>query len=175
MSKYCSLILFVILTYTQTCFSQEKPDTVQLKRNSVYIELVGNTGLLSVNYDRILYHKNNFKLAGSVGFSIFPSNTCPVLFPIEINGLYGKTKHYFEYGIGFTPVIYLGPEGGDPAAIILLRFGYRYQKTNGGLFFKIGFTPVIQRADDKFGTLGFTPSAGLSFGWTFKNRKNQIE
>jgi len=167
MNRHSIFILFVIFTSTQTSFSQGNKDTTQIKRNSLYIEIGGNTGSYSINYDLIICHKNNFKLTGRVGFSILPTNTCPTVFPIELNGLYGKTKQYFEYGIGYSPIIYLGKNKEKSSDLILARLGYRYQKTDGGLFFRIGFTPIIKNADDEFGQFRFTPWFGVSIGKTF--------
>jgi len=47
---------------------------------------------------------------------------------------------------------------------IPIRIGYRYQKPNGGLFYKIGFTPLLSKSYPIFGE-GFSiiPWAGLAF------------
>ena len=48
---------------------------------------------------------------------------------------------------------------------ILLRLGYRYQKSQGGLFMRAAFTPIIYDSSNE--GYGFLPWAGLGMGVSF--------
>ncbi|PZV80344.1 hypothetical protein CLV31_112111 [Algoriphagus aquaeductus] len=70
---------------------------------------------------------------------------------IEVSGLLGRGKHHFKLGIGGTPHIATSlnfnaetSELEDKlvfSSLIPLRIGYRYQKPEGGFFFRVGYTP----------------------------------
>ena len=161
---YCAI--FFCFIHSSFVFAVNTEENSK-RKNSFYLEMGGNAGTYSINYDLIFYHKNQFSIGGRAGFAIIPTNTCPTVFPVEIYGLYGKSKHYFEYGLGYSPVIYLGKNSLEPSEMLLFRLGYRYQKKQGGFMFRAGFTPIVKNADDKIGEFRFTPFAGISLGWTF--------
>jgi len=126
-----------------------------VKKNTVFLELLGNGGYYSLNYDRILKSEEKWKLAGRVGGSYYNSfdvfNEHSVSMPLELSYLRGHDRHFLEIEIGATPVYWTydfdygpGEEKFKVAnfdVMVLPRIGYRYQKPEGGLFFKVGFTP----------------------------------
>lgn len=134
--------------------------------NSAYLELLGNGGLYSVNYERFL----NEDLYGiRAGFSTISSSengdtTSVYTAPIMFVKLFGKDSNYLEVGFGRTFVsasvhndsLNLKGDGG----IWTGCFGYRYQSEAQGALFKIGLTPFIAEGN-------FIPSIGLGFGYTF--------
>lgn len=154
-------------------------DSIKPAKNSIFFELGGNGGLYSVNYDRLIFSKKNFKISGRIGGSIMPyeiKNPRLYVFsyPIEINFFYGK-KSNIEIGIGCTPVflqysldilktyyIYANP---------IIRLGYRYQKPNGGYYFRAGMLiySVVYSFPGYYADW-YTDRLwlGLSFGYTFK-------
>lgn len=101
----------------------------------------------------------------------------PVI-PLEFSAFWGKSNHHLEIGIGITSYLersldidldtYEISDKVVFSAIIPLRFGYRFQKPEGGFFFRVGYTPIIN-----FPTRGgkewyFEPRfAGLSIGKSF--------
>ncbi|WP_154854983.1 hypothetical protein [Cyclobacterium xiamenense] len=114
LSKKCMLFaLMGFLMIAQNKLSaQSEPETkadIFTAKNSVYAELLGNSGSYSLNYGRILHQKNRVKLWGSAGFSlrrrgssepIFSAHWIPY-FPTEITVFLGKSKHNLELGAGF--------------------------------------------------------------------------
>ena len=140
-----SLSIFI----TASCFSQgEKiPQEKLSKKNAVYLELLGQGLLYSVNYDRILLVGNKLALSGRVGLSYYPDtgffDTNTIAIPIEFNLLVGKGLTYFEFGLGGTYMQGLDKSSFSKSLLASLRLGYRYQKDDGGLMCRIGFTPLL--------------------------------
>jgi hypothetical protein len=151
------------------------------KKNTVFLEVGGNGPLYSINYDRILIKKTNWKLAGRIGFMYFNDNRGLLensenkqsSIPIELSFLKGKSNHNLELGLGITPLSkgYLDKAGKDYTRVATSgRIGYRYQKSNGGLFFKAGFTPITFFKKD-FNSVNpkyVYPWAGLALGYTIR-------
>ena len=157
-------IVLSLLVIILSCpaFSQSKP-------NSLYIELLGNGGLYSVNYDR-LFTEN---LGGRIGVMylssldfIFSSVDNLLLVPITLNYFVGN-NHKLELGGGVVIVsadkigsFGINTRSGGTAIGGTATIGYRYQKSDGGFLFRIGFTPIFSDTD-------FVPSGGLSLGFSF--------
>ena len=76
---------------------------------------------------------------------------------MEINGMAGKTRHFAEVGLG-TSFFYgddklihrANPPSEDDryenyfSIHLTGRVGYRFQKPDGGLFLRVGYTPLYQ-------------------------------
>ena len=174
------LLLFGTSIFNQT-IGQTENEFTNISKNTVYFELLGNGGIYSLKYDRIILAKKIFKISGSIGVSYIPPSiryNHTFTYPTEINLMYGK-RNYLEVGIGFTPVFNLYKEDifkiYDIYSYPVLRIGYRLQKPNGGFFFKTGL--LIYCAKNEFTTdySNYSNSKtwlGLGFGYAFKN-KNQ--
>ena len=88
---------------------------------------------------------------------------------LQINYLYGDI-HHLELGAGYT---YVASFSNKPTWGFPIRIGYRYQKKQGGLFFKAAYTPLIIRAN----TFPFIEKnklfvpyllfGGIAVGWSF--------
>ncbi len=128
-------------------------------KNTIYFELFGNAIGYSFNYDRILISKQKLKTAGRIGISYIPPILPPehfIIFPLEISELIslGKENHNIEIGLGVTFLFQLH-EGNDSGwwtnseidrrieTIAAPRLGYRYQRKDGGIFWKAGYTPLF--------------------------------
>lgn len=176
-------IFLVFITFSQSTFAQTKSKTFTAK-NAVYLEAGGSSGRYAINYSKIVHQKGKLKLNASAGFSMwrdqlndFKTIWLPVI-PLEVSALYGKSNHHLELGLGFTS--YLGrtldinsetfefSEKVVYDAFIPLRVGYRYQKPEGGFFFRFGYTPIIDFPPRTGGNWSFNPyHAGISFGKSF--------
>lgn len=156
--------------------------------HSVYFELGGNAGRYAFNYGRLINQKRAFKIIGSVGFSLWSDPNLikgttrwyPAI-PLELSALIGKRKHHLEFGLGITSYLlrstnfstefgnFVQSEG--PAfirTIVPIRLGYRYQKPEGGFFFRVGYTPNFGIPDRNRENWYFQPiHAGLGLGWSF--------
>ena len=153
-----------------------------VSKNSIYLEVFGIAGLYSVNYDRIIKITERSLLAGRIGVSYYNDNNSKteyLIFPLELTTLRRKNKrHHLEYGFGV--VLFLVDDSySEQYAFIMgsLRLGYRYQKPEGGLLFRIGFTPIIPIAVLQPGSefdQKIVPWGGISIGYSFKKHGNDL-
>jgi len=158
------LLSLLIIVLSCPAFSQSKP-------NSIYLELLGNGGFYSVNYDR--QFSDDF--GARIGFMyvedfLFFTDVKILLIPITLNYLIGSGNNKLELGGG--PLIgfesgrdsFLGLSEGEKSSGSRIgataTIGYRYQKSDGGFLFRIGFTPL-------FTSEGILPWAGISLGFSF--------
>jgi hypothetical protein len=138
-----------------------KAQSEKTARNTVYVELLGNAGLYSVNYDRLL----SPSVSGRVGAMFISYGEVGVtLVPVMVNYLRGN-NHKVELGVG--PVFIIASADFDGFGSLesagvggTATFGYRYQPKKRGFNFRVGFTPIV------FGGEVF-PSGGLSVGFGF--------
>lgn len=142
-------------------------------KNAMYLELLGNGLLYSINYDRAFTDS----LTGRIGFSYFSLSASSgsssakatfMTFPVMANYLVGGGNHNLELGLGAL-ILYAGAEVGSDGATASGEgvgvagtgtVGYRYQPMDGGFVFRVGFTPV-------FTENGFFGWGGLSLGGAF--------
>ncbi len=162
----------------------------ELKKNSFYFELGGNTIAYSLNYDRVIPLNNSLHLVPRVGLMYLPianleNNRQYANFsiPLEVNLLIIKSpqsKNFIEAGLGLSLI---GMKAGGyretgeyvPATrfarVGTFRAGFRHQKATGGFMYRIGLlAPFSQDAysesrvgDDIFYRL----YGGFSLGHTF--------
>ncbi|MFB6340216.1 hypothetical protein ACE1ET_00760 [Saccharicrinis sp. FJH62] len=138
-------------------------DKIDKKQNTVY--LAHDFFLtISMNYERLFLpeNKSSFAIRGGLGRDY--GNKC---FAAIAEGifLYGKSKHFFEAGIGYHQPFLYAEEGPDPPVLSIMA-GYRYQSKKGFMF-KIypEFLPAIFPDPDTWGSL---PFIGFAFGYSFK-------
>jgi hypothetical protein len=140
--------------------------------NSLYLELLGNGALYSLNYDRMLSNS----VSGRIGLMSVPVDEATsglneddvkvslTTVPIMINYLKGG-NHKLEIGGGVV-LIFVSADIKEVGTIVAsgvagtATLGYRYQPRAGGFNFRLGFTPI-------FGQGGFSPWGGLSLGYSF--------
>ncbi len=99
------LILFSIIIPVLS-FSQTNTRSNNLKKNSLYIEIGGQSIFYSLNYDRLFQIKEKNQTSFTVGASIVPKNAfCDfgISTPMSYNFILGKSNHKFVIGIGLTP------------------------------------------------------------------------
>jgi len=169
--------LLVFLACGSPCLAQA--GAAPIARNAVYLELLGNGGLYSVNFEHILHDT----LALRVGFAtwnspaIFYDGTPPDRFttvPVTVSYLLGGGERKLELGGGVT----FGRATRDRFASDRRNFsfssltgiiGYRSQPLGRGYLFRAGVTPFysFDQGDDAYPDPGFTLSAGVSFGYRF--------
>lgn len=176
------LCIFFALMHMQS-FTQEdytlKPPRDYEKnpaKNSAYVELGGNGGLYSLNFERIYLYKNNLKLSARFGF-------CPQLYDyyfeqiyiLENNLILFSNPHHLEFGIGSTMQRRYNEHCNQPNEYFwenlwfgVFRCGYRFQKQDDGFFLRAGITPVLMEKTD----CGFNPNyfqgwLGVAVGMNF--------
>lgn len=177
------LVFIFAIAISSGARAQTETETFTAK-NAVYLEVGGSSGRYAVNYSKIFHQKGKLKLNASAGFSMWrnekldsKTSWLPVI-PLEVTALYGKSNHHLEMGFGFTSFLGTSLELVSGTfglrdkvvfgAFIPLRVGYRYQKPEGGFFFRVGYTPIIDFPPRTGGNWSFNPYwAGVSFGKSF--------
>lgn len=156
----------------------------------VYLEFGGAGYFYSVNYERLLLHRETFAMFARIGFEYIPFGTADRLvhFPLGVNFTIGQKRHRaeagmaalfrmnFDPGVGFGEGFYLT---NPPTRIFMApSVGYRYHhKPNEwgeSFFLRVTFTPIIGM--DVFQSQPyFLPHAGISIGrtWSNQNRKGR--
>lgn len=171
-------VLFVFAALAATAVAQTA-------RNGVYAEVLGNGMLYSCNYERLFTESFGVR----IGASYFePENVPIVTFPLMANYLIGSGSSKLELGLGIC--VLLLPEKVSLSFMTAVdeqlkgnsvlgtaTVGYRYQPADGGLVFRVGFTPLfgvfarekstslyLEEYEDVF---GFRVLGGVSVGYAF--------
>jgi hypothetical protein len=141
--------------------------------NNIYINLLGDASIISINYERRFYVTPTYFLIGKIGygyneeFDLCVLGTCasfekyPTI-PHHISVNIGKRRHYLEVGIGGT---YIGGKA-DEKYIIYPIAGYRLHplrknKINFRIYGEYPLSGDLLREEILFIPIGF--SMGLSF------------
>jgi hypothetical protein len=117
-------------------FKESKTEVSQVEaKNAVYLEFLGNGGIISVNYERFLTQNVGLRFGVGTLFDI-----AAISFPVMVNYCTGK-EYRFDIGVGLLhlPDFDGKWEGTAPC----MNIGYRYQAIGGGPVFRIGFTPLL--------------------------------
>lgn len=145
--------------------------------NAVFLELLGNGLLYSVNYERLLTQWNVGLRAGVgfVAYKVSSANGAGALvlasFPLVASWYYGSGNHRLQLGLGAT-VLYvkastdaagLSYQGSVPSFGVAATavIGYRYWPRHGGFTFGAGFTPLLRESK------GILPWGGAEAGFAF--------
>ena len=172
---------FLLLIIISEVVSAQKPGNFHLyDKNTFYVEILGNTGSLSLNYDRLLYQSPQIKIAGRIGYAYLPVKFPIQGIPFEISVLAsGMGNHHFELGTGVSYIKGLehhyiirdfaeNKEYISESLFIPFRIGYRYQRQDGGLFVKAGLVPLVSIYDfEKYYTKKSYVWLGLGLGYSF--------
>lgn len=167
------LIVFILLFSVYSIQAQE-----EYAKNGVYLEILGNGGVYSINYERFVSKDISIRAGfGSYsGESLWSAEEVSITtFPLMANYFYGQGRNRLELGAG----ILLGSkkvenqfdEDFQSTSIFNLTgvVGYRYQKPQGGFIFRAGLTPflALSGGEDAYPDKGFSLSGGVSFGYSF--------
>lgn len=150
------LLVFIFLITGIVSYSQDG----RLK-NALFVELIGNGGAYSLNYEYQFASKTVLR----AGISFLPE---AIAVPVTVGQLIGESKNFLELGIGNTLVHY-GSESAHGNVVYLTgTIGYRYQQPDGKFLFRIGFTPLINIYEKEGDEVErFLPLGGISFGFRF--------
>ena len=160
------ILLSLLLGFLSiTCLAQEgsHPGT------AFYVELAGK-GFFSGNVDLPIGQKSRLTLGLTLLDHEFtkedfeeeyPTLTLPTPSIMYLH-LFGKEKHYFEAGFGFSisPVPWKEYSENDSVLSLHGCLGYRYQKADA-FFFRAGLTPFYRV------NWAFLPLAGVSLGYSW--------
>lgn len=163
------LIMLTILSILITSsHSNAQNSNTTYKQNQVYLELLGNGLVYSLNYERLL--SENFTLRAGFGYTpglILVEGTF-IQIPVTASYLLGGHSSKFEMGLGATffsgqDVEFFGFDAEDFSVVFATGIlGYRYV-SHGGFVFRIALTPFYSSELDP----NFILYGGLSFGFMF--------
>jgi len=189
MKKKSSFTIVILIIYSISYGYSQSDNAIMSKQNSLYIEILGISGsFISYNVDRIIKQKENYYIDVSAGFGYskgyhlsFGNEYNPMIgIPLSINFTNGKKNKHFEFGIGLTynsglyqkrTYVQNSPDKIESQKTLLgtFRLGFKRQKPNGGIFYRIGFTHLFKlvtfsnfnRLDD------VNPLFGFGLGYSF--------
>ncbi|MEI8203074.1 MAG: hypothetical protein WCH34_08695 [Bacteroidota bacterium] len=172
--------LIILLLLGNATYGQAIKDTAGIAKNTVYVELLGNGGLYSINYDRILFRIKRLRISAGIGISYIPPSIWyykHFIFPIGINFIYGGTNN-IEVGLRYNPVLNLYkydiPTIYNFSFIPEININYRFQKLKGGFFFKMGLILFFDKNEYTTTFSNYSNNniwLGLGIGYTFKNKR----
>ena len=138
-----SLFVILLMGSVGLVFSQDRTKA----KNAIYAEGATRGPVYSINYDRIFRQGEKLAYSFRAGFSIY-NNT--VSFPVGVNFITGLNEHHAEFSLTVIPHIdhhahLIGSSNTESDKYIFVNpaIGYRYQKTNGGIFLKAAVGPSI--------------------------------
>jgi hypothetical protein len=162
MKRILVSVIILVFISLQANGQNDKP------KNSVFFELGGMAGLMSLNYDRSIFLSDSIGFNIGIGFSpLILIGQGTLLVPIQVKFSYQFGKHSIECGMGFTFMGYQGSgiENEIPLDIaIFVQVGYKYSIIKDRFYFGIAFTPSLGRIKTGY---EFTPWGALRFGYKF--------
>lgn len=161
MKQKNTILLLVLLCFTLTSFAQSGK-----KRKAVFAELGGAAFMGSVNYDfRFKPQDSGAGMRAGIGF--VPD---VLVFPLEINGVAGKRRLSFEYGVGTSAAFFYVKHPGNQTFnfgserlgfIFHGKAGLRLKPVNRGFFFSFNWTPIMNTDEIRWLWFGI----GLGYSW----------
>jgi hypothetical protein len=176
MRKQVFLLLTAFLAGGSACFAQVSEAPAAAARNAVFVELLGNGGIYSLNYERMLTGQLGLRVGYAAWNSPFWSEVTPPnryqTVPVTMSYLLGRGERKLELGGGITfgHGRFDRSSGRDFSFRTLTAIvGYRSQPREGGYLFRVGVTPFYSFDDgeEAYPDPGFVFSAGVSFGYRF--------
>jgi hypothetical protein len=175
--RFISAVLTIALCCSSELATAQRAPTTwrSTAKNSVFIELFGNAGILSYNVDRKLNQNITARFAYGRFWSIDIGDQ-PGKFHQTytgmINWLASGPIWWHELGIGATSGSYRPQCCMTPGSqrALAATWGFRRQPIDGGFVLRIGFTPAWVFEGDGFNdgyAEGVRLRAGVSAGFAF--------
>lgn len=146
---------------------------------ALYAEIYGNSlNSATVNFEKVLTIRNKIKWGIRIGAGGLLPRSNTVVFPVNFFGFTGYRKSHLEFGAGLSychatfDVTNSNGEVIDYNSSIYapFHFGYRFQKPEGGVFFRLGFSTsvrLLEFSSYEPGSIIF-PVIGLALGYAFQ-------
>lgn len=141
-------------------------------KNALYLELFGNGFAYTVNYERRLgddvWLRIGFERVTWNEGGLFTERKTRRMtaVPLMVSRLFGSRGGRLELGLGVVPNTLTGISATGTA-------GFRFQPQDGGILFKVGFTPIYpfyayeSESEYEEDSRKFLPWLGLSLGWAW--------
>jgi hypothetical protein len=163
----------VLLAIVHPVFAQD--GATPARHNAIYLELLGNGGLYSANYERALKAPWRVRVGAAswTTTSFFSDAETRIrTFPLMLHVVPGQGAHHAEAALGVLAGHRgrdrdVGQSGGFVSLTALI--GYRYEPPAGRFVFRAGLTPFYGFGDSAiaYPDDGFLPSVGVSLGARF--------
>lgn len=162
-----TLLLFLLLFLARAIYLQAQPSS--LARKSIYAEGASHGAYYSINYDRVFSQGEQFIKTYRAGFSLLNN---AIAFPLGLNFFSGRDNDHVEFGLTLVPYIenyqklFSAGNLSDKKFYIIPGAGYRFQKPEGGFFFKLIAAPILflDPPSDNFWKMNGKVYAGGSIG-----------
>lgn len=135
----------LLLVSTNSVLSQQN-DSVFSAKSTFYTNFSTKGAIYSLNYDRIFHQSDKIIYTYRIGFSVLKE---AIALPVGINLLSAKGNSHAEFSLTIMPYIdqyrtmFSTNDLSDKYLYVIPAIGYRYQITNGGLFFKAALSPML--------------------------------
>ncbi len=157
---FCFTLVFTAALNAQ--FLRPQAHSV-LSPNVIFLEVMGNGGKLSLNYEQMFLQTDHIAATGRFGIAAFPEGEGVIDYgiPATLSFLAGADHIYGEIG-GGTRIAFDNNWLEDGFEIVPTGIlGVRYHPDkNGGIFFKIAYTPAYQEEAIRH-SVGFAIGIGL--------------
>lgn len=210
LNKITTYLFILSIFYSTAQETDSSSNTIQ--KNTFYIEAFGQGLYDSFSFDHLF--NTEYKVKNSISGGVTYCNIdylYVIAAPVSYNFIFGQKKHHLELGIGLTAMLldqkdinasqlyvdqygnlqnnsYIGYQV-DLYSYFTPKIAYRYQKPEGGFFFRLAFTPALAGINrigspiggnnkgyyyyEFFSSAAFFdsrafPWAGISFGYTLK-------
>jgi hypothetical protein len=177
-----TLVLIINWSFS---YSQSTGDATSFAGPVVTAEFYGVGLGLTVNVEHLIMKRSKMFVSGRLGYgehnSFSSGDYTFKSIPISVSAFSGIGKHHKEVGLGLTYA-----EGNQDAGVferpnkslfVVPFIGYRYQRSNGGFFCKIQYSPFIKMkeyTDERVykSMVGdFVHNAGITVGYYFSRKK----
>lgn len=165
---------FILLLFCCSFFIFLQARSQGNARNTFFAEYLSTGTFFSANYDRVFRKGSSFSASYRIGLAAGKNS---IGLPVGIQFFSGQQSSHLEFCLVALPFVedykYLFSSGNrsDKKAYIIPGAGYRYQKPEGGFFFRSIVAPVflLDPRSDNFWKMdgkllpGITVAAGYSF------------
>lgn len=181
--KHLFFVVALFIINTTHAQEEEKLSYVFKYKNSVQLSLMGHGAFYSVNYERVLLNYSRFKTTAEIGAGYYPEKIIDMYtlwIPVMLNSFYtlspASGNHNIEAGIGHVFIrddnffalynYYFGLKKWYQG-YAAFKIGYRYQKPEGRMIFRIHYSPFIEYFVNNVRYKNFHYWAGISIGYAF--------
>lgn len=169
-SKAVVLLFFTGIIFSHTCYSQQTAE--KIARSTVYADFASKGAYYSVNYDRLFRRGEKLNWSYRVGFCLLND---VIAIPIGLQAFTGRDVHHAEFSLTVVPYVekytklFSAGNLSDKKIYVIPGVGYRYQRPDGGIFFRIVAAPIIylDPPSDDFWNMDPKVYAGITGGIGF--------
>jgi hypothetical protein len=182
MNNLCLAATFILIVASLTTYSQDRPT---FHGPVIYTELGGGSSFLTVNIEHVVLKLPRWYMNARAGFGYAIINGYQRSgIPVGINVFRFTGNHHPEIGVGISYIegveryYSFGEARWNRALYGYASIGYRFQRPQGGMFFKALWHPLFQLREynpDPYFQIGEASPYwwGVSAGYFFDRKKKR--